>query len=241
MRRRKRTSRAVTAALILAMTVLLLVTLHAGREVVERLDEYAEARTEYADLRDLAGAGLLPPPFGGEAEHSPSEQEQDGADESVTSEIDWDALRSVNPNVVGWIVVPGTAISYPITQGTDNTHYLRHTFAGVRNASGAIFLDYRDASAFRGHVRIHGHNMRDGSMFAPLHGWDGDVFFVHTPDETLRFEVFIRRIVPATDEIYQFYNVDDGVQIVTLSTCVNGRPDMRFVIQAERIGITVES
>jgi len=219
MRKRKRTSRTVTAALILAAVALLAVVLHAGYEIMERLDEYAEARTEYADLRDLAGAGLLPPLYGGDTEQS-------GADGPVTGEIDWGALRSVNPNVVGWIVVPGTSISYPITQSTDNAHYLRHTFTGVRNASGAIFLDYRDTPTFRGHVRLHGHNMRDGSMFAPLHGWDGDVFFVHTPDGVLRFEVFNRQTVPATDEIYQLYTVDDGAQIVTLSTCVNGRPNL---------------
>jgi len=225
------------------MTVLIVVTLHSGREVVGRLDEYAEARTEYAVLRDFAGAGLLPPPSGGEAGRSPleqgeqghSEQGQSGADELVTSGIDWDALRSINPNVVGWIVVPDTSISYPIVQGTDNAHYLRHTFSGTRNASGAIFLDYRDTPSFGRHVRLHGHNMRDGSMFAPLHGWDGDVFFIHTPDEVLRFEVFNRQTVLATDEIYQGYIANDGEQIVTLSTCINGQPNMRFVIQAERM------
>jgi len=228
--RKNRISSAVTVVLILAMAALIFVAFRTGREVVERFDEYAVARTEYAELRDLAGAGEIPSLLGIEVE------EDIVADESIPYVIDWDALRLVNPNVVGWIVVPDMSISYPIVQGQDNAHYLRHTFSGERNASGAIFMDYRNSADFSDNqIILHGHNMRDGSMFAPLHGWTGDYFIIHTPEGTMVFEVFDRRMVSATDEIYQLRDTEDGELIVTLSTCVNGRADLRFVVRAERM------
>jgi len=204
------------------MVVLAITALRSGREIVTRLDEYAEARSEYASLREQ---------FGVPSDTAGSENETETADTAETEGIDFDALRTINPNVVGWIVVPGTQISYPIVQGIDNAWYLRHTFSGEPNASGAIFLDYRNRADFSdSRIILHGHNMRDGSMFAPLHGWAGDRFIIHTPEAVLEFEVFNRQTVPATHEIYQFHDTEDGGRVLTLSTCVSGSPALRFVV-----------
>ena len=219
--------RILTGVLLLGMVLCAVIAFRSGREVITRLDEYQAARTEYADLREQFG---IPAPS-----YAHSDDSDDYSYEE-TEGIDFDALRTINQNVVGWIVVPGTGISYPIVQGTDNRHYLHHTFAGERNASGAIFLDYRNSADFSdSRIIIHGHNMRDGSMFAPLHGWAGDRFMIHTQDGVLEFEVFSRQTVAATHDIYQLHGTEDGVQMMTLSTCVSGRPSMRFVVQGHRI------
>ena len=52
--------------------------------------------------------------------------------------IDWKALKKKNPDVVGWILIPDTDISYPIVQGSDNSYYLNHTFEKKENYAGAI-------------------------------------------------------------------------------------------------------
>ena len=225
MGRTRLTRRILTGALLLAMVVLAIIAFRSGREIVTRLDEYAEARTEYASLREQ---------FGVPSDTADSESETEVADTAETEGIDFDALRAINPNVVGWIVVPGTQISYPVVQGADNAWYLRHTFSGERNASGAIFMDYRNRADFSDNQTIlHGHNMRDGSMFAPLHGWAGDRFVIHTPDGVLEFEVFNCQAVPATGEIFQLRDTEDGVRTVTLSTCISGSPGLRFVVQGQ--------
>ena len=58
--------------------------------------------------------------------------------------VDWAALKEINPEVVAWIYVPGTRISYPVCHSGDNEKYLDLNFdgaAGVFTGSGTIFLD----------------------------------------------------------------------------------------------------
>jgi len=211
--------------LLLSLIPLLVVLIWSGLNIVPRHMEYHAARLEYAHLRERAGieSVLLT---------------SNGSD-SVTEGIDWDALRAINPDIVGWIVVPGTDICYPIVQGTDNAWYLGYTFSEERNASGAIFLDSRNDSRFSdGHSLIYGHNMRDGSMFAQLHGFTGDRFEIHTPDEqVLEYEVFARQTVSATHHLYSTLDSvrEDGREVVTLSTCVFRRPNVRYIVQGVRL------
>ena len=60
--------------------------------------------------------------------------------------VDWDGLRAVNDDVVGWIYVGGTEISYPVYQGEDNQHYLRHNAEGTWTVGGQIFLDHENTA-----------------------------------------------------------------------------------------------
>jgi sortase B len=84
--------------------------------------------------------------------------------------VDWEGLKAINPDVVGWIQVPGTVINYPVYQGADNDRYLRHTAEGEYSVGGQIFLDYENTKpGMVDHQSIlYGHHLKDGSMFYPL-------------------------------------------------------------------------
>ena len=218
--------------LLLSIGSLLTVFLWSGYEIGTRHQEYQVARSEYAALREQFG---VPSRMPDKVSAGVPNTAQDNEYEQTNPEsVNFDALQVINPSAMGWITVPGTDVSYPIAQAHDNDWYLWRTFSGERNASGAIFLDFRNAPDFTDpHSILHGHNMRDGSMFAPLHSWTGDRFFIHTPDGVLEFEVFNRQAVPADDELYALHYTDNEVQVVTLSTCVTGRPHLRYVVQGQ--------
>ncbi len=87
------------------------------------------------------------------------------------------ALKSQNSQTIGWLDVSGTNIQYPVVQASDNDYYTNHTFAGRRNASGAIFLDYRSSDTLSDScIIIYGHNMKDGSMFHELRKYERNSF-----------------------------------------------------------------
>ena len=83
--------------------------------------------------------------------------------------MDIEALQQENSDVVGWIFIPDTPISYPILQGEDNSYYLTHTWEHTESSSGSIFLeemcsrDWTDENTI-----IYGHRMKDRSMFGSL-------------------------------------------------------------------------
>lgn len=84
--------------------------------------------------------------------------------------VDWDALKAINPDTVGWIYIPGTVVNYPIVQAADDEKYLTHDFKGSEGwiaTFGAIFLAAENSSDFSDPNNIiYGHHLNDGSMFA---------------------------------------------------------------------------
>ncbi len=113
-------------------------------------------------------------------------------------ELDFAALREVNPDVLAWIRIPGTGIDYPLMQGSNNDYYLYRTWEGERNDAGSIYLDYRNAADFSDFNSIvYGHNRGDGSMFSALTQYSSREFWEERPyvylvtDEGIRcYEIF---------------------------------------------------
>ena len=112
------------------------------------------------------------------------------------SPIDFDRLAEINPDVVGWIQIPGTHVDYPIVQAQDNEKYQRKSFDGKETAAGSIFLDFESQSDMRGYNHIlYGHNMKNGSMFQDIVRYKEEDYFkehqyfeIYTPYETIHLK-----------------------------------------------------
>lgn len=78
-------------------------------------------------------------------------------------------LRELSDDAVAWLSVDGTAIDYPVMQGTNNSEYLNKDPYGDYSLSGSIFLDSRCAGKFRDvYSLLYGHHMDYGAMFGAL-------------------------------------------------------------------------
>lgn len=134
--------------------------------------------------------------------------------------VDWDYLRSVNPDVVAWVYMPGTNINYPITQTTDNQTYLTMDFNqqnGFSARCGSIFLDCNNRSNFSDSNNVlYGHHMNDGSMFASISKQLTDeaefnahrTIYVLTPGMNYQCETFSLVITDGSDSLLDI-NFDD--------------------------------
>lgn len=63
-------------------------------------------------------------------------------------EMDLHALRGINADVLGWIHIPDTQISYPLLQTEDNQTYLNKTWEGSNNGVGSIYLECKSKQDF---------------------------------------------------------------------------------------------
>ena len=95
-----------------------------------------------------------------------SGQSRDG---EFTGDIDFDALRKINPDIVGWLYYKDSLIDYPVVKGEDNDKYLHTMFDGTYSAFGTLFVDAVTEAPFaQFNTIVYGHHMRNGSMFGQL-------------------------------------------------------------------------
>ena len=153
-----------------------------------------------------------------ETEPAPPETEPPMPDDPVIEELmamDLEALREVNEDVIGWIQIPDTAVTYPLLQWTDNDFYLHHTWQQHKNGAGSIFMDYQSAPDFSDfNTIIYGHNMRNGTMFSSLRSyavpgyWEKHpYFYIRSDAGVARYDIFAIQSV-STDSIIYGLGID---------------------------------
>jgi len=133
-----------------------------------------------------------------------------------TGDIDFDKLRAINPDVIGWVYYEDTVIDYPIVQGSDNSKYLYTLFDGSEGGFGTLFADAATEHPFRQfNTIVYGHHMRDGSMFAQLKKLtdksycdEHPVIEIITPEGKFHMQIWAFLNEPADSQIYTT-NIDD--------------------------------
>lgn len=193
--------------------VLLVVFLTSGSLLIWNFIRSRQGEQSYADARTLAAAPAELPEPAEEAAAPvteppeetragtcwvPAPVEEDDPNISALEQMDLEALRQVNGDVLGWIQIPGTKVDYPLLQGEDNQFYLEHNWKGKKEYVGSIFLEYSNSPDLMDYNTIlYGHNMSNGTMFGSLrqyrygnHWKKHPYVYILCGAGVLRYEVF---------------------------------------------------
>ena len=127
-------------------------------------------------------------------------------------------LKKENPDIVGWIEIEGTKISYPVLQGDNNEYYLNHNYRNEKTANGSIFLnkDY-DWDFPSTNLLIYGHNMKNGEMFTDLLKYANESYYKNHPiirftteNEDSEYEIFSvfrsKVFYRSETNVFKYYN-----------------------------------
>lgn len=159
-------------------------------------------------------------PPGGEAEPLPAEA-------AHLAEVDLASLQAINEDVVGWLEIPGTELSYPVVQGRDNEYYLSHNWKKERSGGGSVFLEQtnrRDLSGF--HLIAYAHRMRNDTMFGTLKYYKDPEFcrehpsiYLVTGDGVRRYDIFSAHRAGVTGLVYRLDLEESGLEAEFIREC----------------------
>ena len=170
----------------------------------EKVYQEAEELVQLPDLETIETVPVEEKPV----EQQPAASESAAAEEpapvyidpyaQALADMDFVALREQNTDVLGWIVIPNTKVSYPLVQGEDNDYYLNHTWRKTRSVVGAIFMEQQSSADLTDfNTIIYGHRMNNRSMFARLLDYkkqsywqDHPRFYITDDSGTHTYEIF---------------------------------------------------
>ena len=190
--------------LILLAVAFASIALFSAYQLLSIYLEYRQGDTAYNELTQYVST---PNPNENTDIQAEMPDPQTIPDDTVWPTVDFDALKAINEDVVGWIYLEDTKVNYPIVQGDDNFYYLDRLYDGTGNGSGSIFMDYRNTGTFEDFNNIlYGHRMNNGSMFAHIANYSNHNFFyghpyilIMTPEGNYKAEVFSAYVATLAD------------------------------------------
>ncbi|MBR2151810.1 MAG: competence/damage-inducible protein A [Clostridia bacterium] len=139
-------------------------------------------------------------------------------------------LSKINPEVVGWLKIPGIKTDNPIVKSQTDTatsyKYLYKDFYGKHSSYGTLFAKFDNL--FNGELSpnttIYGHHMKDGQMFGELKKYRDLEFYKQHPtveftpiysDKVVKWKVFAVMLVDTVDtpghgKVYDYSRTNFG-------------------------------
>lgn len=120
------------------------------------------------------------------------------------------SLYEENQDIIAWIRIEGTQIDYPVMYTPDDPEkYLHLNFVGNYDIGGLPFIDANcSMNPESDNLLIYGHNMKNGTMFRSLIGYEMKDFWQEHPliSLTTLYEEWDYEIVAAFyDRVYYTY------------------------------------
>lgn len=163
----------------IVIVVCLIIAGFSGWNLYKELHEYQESKETYEKLTPSV---VIENPDTNEVDTAPL--------------FDWEKLKGINGDFVGWIRLDDSTVDYPFVQGTDNEYYLRHLFDGTYNNSGCVFMDVNNNRDFSDkNTILYAHNMKNGTMFASIEKYKDASYYdghkvIHIYTEATTYDVY---------------------------------------------------
>lgn len=249
---KKPPKRRVKAVLAILLAVVFVISVGVA---VRRYIQFQEAKRAAQEALELAGRNTPAPTAAPSPDPAPTREPEETVPPDPTAEalarLDFGALQAENGDVLGWIEIPGTELSYPLLQAEDNEFYLTHNWKKEPNSAGSIFLECTNVPDLSGyHTIVYGHRMTTDAMFGTLKYYSDPAYqeehpsvYIAMPDGVYRYDIFaaftahVRSMVYRLDlpgreaEFVEFClensEIDTGIvpspedRILTMSTCVD--------------------
>lgn len=106
-----------------------------------------------------------------------------------------------NDEVIGYVVLDGYDVEYPIMYGETNDSYIKTNPYGNYDYNGSIFLDSENRPDFSdSRMVVYGHNMINNSMFGCLNDYysddiDDKTFTVYTENGIMVFNILSSEMI----------------------------------------------
>lgn len=199
---------------IVLLVLVAVVCVGSAVRALMQLYDYEAAKKLYDQAIDMVmqnvNTSLMPdfPPLPSGLLQEPLEEKA-----HFLMQMDLEELRKTNQDVLGWIHIPDSPVSYPLMRVKDNQEYLRRAWDGSPNQAGCIFLECKNKQDFS-HFNsiIFGHYMNNGTMFGSLHNykqqeyWDSHPYiYIVTDDMVRRYEVFASYEAGVESDTYWLY------------------------------------
>lgn len=141
-----------------------------------------------------------------------------------------------NPDMIGWLNIPGTEIDYPVMQTPGNNEkYLRKGFDGSYSEAGTLFLDEHCSAgpkAYTANLMIYGHDMNDGTMFGnleeyadPEYGKEHKIIWFDTIYDRGEYQLlaaFYSKVYYTTDTCFKYYQFFDAKTPTEFENYIDG-------------------
>ena len=131
-------------------------------------------------------------------------------------------LYAENPDVIGWVSIPGTNIDYPVMHTPDDPEkYVHRNFNGLYSLGGVPFMkDICSLDPESDNLILYGHNMKNGTQFQNLMNYTMKKYWQDHPQilfstlyEERTYEIisaFYDRVYRPTDNVFKFYQFIDA-------------------------------
>lgn len=142
------------------------------------------------------------------------ELSKDAAGFDIDIDVDFDKLHGINTDIMAWLYVPDTYLSFPVLKERTllEYYYLDHDYTGAKQWAGSVFTPAEPTGVEDAHLLLFGHHTRREEIaFSNLYelysmkeeGLKHHYAYLLYPDRTERYELWCAVESTSEDAVYE--------------------------------------